>query len=103
MEHMIQFGITIDDKKIKDNLEQSALKQLCAELNKDVKSVIFETNYYSGRITDLVTDWTKARFYEFLTEHKDEIINEAAKVLAEKLARSKAAKTMLEDVINGDS
>ena len=103
MEHIIQFGITIDDVAIKKKLEESALKQLSKDLTDDVKKIIFETNRYSGKITDEVTEWTELRFNEFLAQHKDEIVNRAAALLADKLSRTKAAKAALEGVLNANS
>lgn len=96
MEHILQFGISIDDEKIKDSIERTALKQLSDKLVEDVSKVIFEWDSWGRKPTTRTTDWTKKRFNEFLEAHKDEILKDAARMLADKLARTKAAKALLE-------
>ena len=96
MEHILQFGISIDDERIKNSIEQAALKQLTDKLVEDVSKVVFEWDAWGRKPTNRATDWTKRRFDEFLEAHKDEILKEASRMLADKLARTKAAKALLE-------
>ena len=57
--------------------------------------LMFEYNQWSGRKLEYPTEWTKRQIESFLIGHKDEIIQCAGELLAEKLARTKAAKEML--------
>ena len=42
MEHIIQFGIGIDDERIKNSIEEAAVK----EVAKDLKNAILLPGYY---------------------------------------------------------
>lgn len=99
MEHILQFGISIDDEMIKKRVEATALNQLTDEITKDIKDIIFEKNRYSNRHTTELTGWVEDRFFEFLAQHKSEIIDTAAEKLADKLSRTKAAKELIEKVV----
>ena len=77
MEHIIQFGVTIDDEKIEKRIVENAEKTITADIKKKVEKNIFETDYYgepTGKLTckvqDLVRDW--------LNDHSDKIIELAA-------------------------
>ena len=91
MEHIIQFGVTIDDEKIEKRIVENAEKTITADIKKKVEKSIFETDYYrepTGNLTrkgqELVREW--------LNDHSDKIIEFAAKLVADKVYRSKAWK-----------
>lgn len=100
MEHIVQFAIGIDDNAIVKRIEENAEKTITDELKKSVMSIIFETNRYTGKLSNMASDWTERRVENFLEDHKAEIIECAGKYLAEKLARTKAAKEIVEDMKN---
>ena len=63
-----------------------------------MRNKLFDASYY-GRNADeksTLSDYSKRLIETFLEKHKDEIIEKAAVHLAEKLARSKAGKALLE-------
>lgn len=95
MEHILQFGISIDDEMIKKRVEKAALEQLTSEFTSEIKDIIFEKNHYSNRHTSELTGWVEDRFFEFFEQHKSEIIDTAAEKLADKLSRTKAAKELI--------
>lgn len=101
MEHIVQFGIGIDDdaivKKVSENAEQQIINALQLKVE---KSIFTYGEYYCDRdkITG-VQPWAQAQFEAFLDEHKDEIIEMAAKQLADKLSRSKAVKEAVAESI----
>ena len=43
MEHIVQFGVTIDDEAIKKRIEESAKKQITDDISKDVKKTIINS------------------------------------------------------------
>ena len=49
MEHIVQFGIGIDDESIRKRIEETAEKQIIETLTKDVKSTIFEKDSWSKK------------------------------------------------------
>lgn len=89
MEHIIQFGITIDDERIKNAVEESAVK----EVAKDLKNAILTPGYY-GRSDDL-GEKTKEIVKEVVEGHKDEIVECAAQIVAESIKRSKKYKEVV--------
>ena len=100
MEHIVQFGISIDDDQIKKTIENNVRSQVLAEIKKDcMKQLIGNDNasayQYSQKIKDMVNDNIKS----FLEENKETIIKEAVNQLAEKLSRTKAAKEALSKTI----
>ena len=61
MEHIVQFGISIDDDQIKKTIENNVRSQVVAEIKKDcMKQLIGNDNVsayqYSQKIKDMVND-----------------------------------------------
>lgn len=105
MEHIFQVAISMDDDRIKESVANKAEKEIMANLTKEVGQIIFEkTSYYEygrnnkGYNPNCLSNWAKMQFEQFLTDHKDAIIAGAAKELADRLARTKAAKAILENL-----
>lgn len=95
MEHILQFGISIDDERIKSSVEDAAVKQLA----QDLKEQIFVTNRWNGNIDGLNT-LTEDIVKDVFAEHKDEIIRMAAELVAESMKRSKIYKEKLREITN---
>lgn len=93
-EHIVQLAISIDDGKIIAGVEEAARKQILSDLSAALQKAIF-IERWSG-VSQEPREWCQFKFQDFLEEHKAEIIGEAAKFLADKLARSKAGKALLE-------
>jgi len=93
MEHILQFGISIDDEGIKSSVEDAAVKQLA----QDLREQIFVTNRWNGNINGLNT-LTKDIVKDVFAEHKDEIIRMAAELVAESMKHSKAYKEKLKEI-----
>lgn len=107
MEHIFNIAINMDDDKIKEAVANKAEKEIMANLTREVGQVIFERTSYSyygnnsknkGYDEHHLSSWSKMQFENFLKEHKDEIIAGAAKELADRLARTKAGKAILENL-----
>ena len=95
MEHILQFGISIDDESIKRNVEDAAVKQLA----QDLREQIFITNRWNGNINGLNT-LTEDIVKDVFAEHKDKIIRLAAEMVADSMKRSKAYKEKLKEITN---
>ena len=83
MEHIVQFGISIDDNKIKKTIEDNVMKQVAGAIKNDCMKALVgrkdASNYdYTHKIREMV--------------NKDKIIEIASDKLAEKLAKTKAVK-----------
>lgn len=100
MEHILQFGINIDDEKIKSTVMAKVDKVVHEIVKEDVIEAITGNRHngdytYSQSLRELVNN-TMERFYE---DNKQAIIDLAADRLTEKMARTKAAKEAVERVL----
>lgn len=98
MEHIVQFGITIDDDVITKQIHKNAEKTITENIQKNVERCIFSTNYY-GETKIKLNYVAEQLIMDWLNSHKDEIIQTASKVLAEKMIKTKAVKTAIEGVL----
>jgi trehalose-6-phosphate synthase len=99
MEHIVQFGISIDDERIKKTVEEKAVSQICNSFRDDAIKVLVgsKDRYdYNCKVKEFVTAATA----EFLEKYKDEIIEDTSKKLAERLSKTKAVKNMVESTLN---
>nr|DAL86999.1 MAG TPA: Divergent CCT motif [Caudoviricetes sp.] len=88
MEHIVQFAIGIDDKAIKERIEEYAYRDVLDKLTKEATDTVFaHTSAYSRDIMwkNLMED----ALQRFLEERKDEIIDKAAHILADRFQRTK--------------
>lgn len=101
MEHIVQFGISIDDDAIKKSIEKNVMNQVASVIKQDVmKSIVGKkecSNYeYTTKLREIITVTTE----EFLENNREDIIEETAKKLVERLAKTKAVKYMVNSTIN---
>jgi len=96
MEHIIQFGITIDDDAIKKHIEEKATKQVVDSISQSTKDRLFRYNGFSYDAQEM--------FGELLEKYKDEIIEKATAQVVDSIKRSKKYKEALakvaEEMIN---
>lgn len=101
MEHIVQFAINIDDNTIIEYVNKNAEIEIIRDLKQQVANRIFRKPYYNDDAAptrDPLSDWAKSKIIDaFINENKDRIIAEAAKELAMRLSRTKAAKEILEE------
>ena len=100
MQHIFNIAIDIEDERIKQMIEEQAKSEVIKMICSKVESVIYGRNYYGTQVNknDLspVRDMVSKKVDEVIKENKDFILNEAAKILADRLSRTKAAKALLE-------
>lgn len=101
MEHIVQFAIGIDDKAIQERIEEYAYSDVLAKLAKNAEDSVFaHTSAYSRDIMwrSLMEDALQS----FLEERKDEIIDKAAHMLADRFQRTKKYREAMGAVIEKD-
>lgn len=98
MEHIVQFGINIDDEAIKKVLIKNAEEALIHEIKNDVKKAVFHHNYY-GQDTGELSRYVQVKINELIESHKDEIIERAATKLAERLSKTKKCREAVDKVL----
>ena len=95
MEHIVQFGITIDDDVIKKNIEKNAVDKLVTDIKKEVRDEIFVGSGWNRGLSYKVQEIIK----EAMAEYKDEIIKEATAEIVETMKRSKKYKEALAKIV----
>ena len=98
MDHILQFAVSIDDEAIQNNIMKNAEEKITKQLEIDIRNRIFEKGYYrpyADSNRDPLSEWTKDRVKEFFENHKNEIIEKAAILLANNLVKTKAAKEVV--------
>ena len=94
-EHVVQVGFLFDEDKIIDSMTKSLEKKLADEIEDGVRKNFFrKAVYYDSGIPDMASGVMMA----WLCDHKDEVIQETASMLVEKLWRTKAVKDMVKAV-----
>lgn len=97
MEHIIQFGVTIDDNAIKKRIEESAKKQITEDISKDIKKTIINSYGWSS---DGLTEYGEKLVKSVMEQYKDEIIAGAVQSVADSIKRSKKYKEVLAQIAN---
>lgn len=90
MEHVVQFGINIDDDVISQAVVNEATKQIVAEL----KEQMFKRSYYDNKYHDL-SEAACNTIQDWLEDHKDEIIDKTVEELVDILKNRKTFKDKL--------
>lgn len=91
MEHIIQFGVTIDDDAIKKNIEEKATNKIVGAVTQSLKDKLFSR--YGGFTYD-----SQEMIGKFLDKYKDEIIANATAQVVDSIKRSKKYKEALAKV-----
>ncbi len=94
-EHVVQVGFSFDEDKIIDSMCKSLEKKLSNEIEDSVRKKFFRGNDCWGND---IPSQASAVMKVWLNDHKDEVIQETASMLVEKLWRTKAVKDMVKAV-----
>ncbi len=86
---IINIPLHIDDELMEEKLANEARIQVVKDLTNRVDDILTQTNYYAK---DGLTAMIYKVIDKCIAENKDQIIELAAEKLAERLARTKAAK-----------
>lgn len=98
MEHIIQMAISVEDERIVKKVEETAENQIIQTLTDRVEDVISEKRgwYRDDRDYTPLKNMVSEQIKRILEENKEFVLLEASKILADKLARSKAGKEILQ-------
>ena len=101
MEHIVQFAIGIDDKTIQNRIEEHAYTDVLDKLAKEAMDTVFaHTNAYSRE--NMWKTMMGNALQSFLEERKDEIIDKAANLLADRFQLTKKYREAMGDAIAKD-
>jgi 3-methyladenine DNA glycosylase/8-oxoguanine DNA glycosylase len=101
MEHIVQFGINIDDTSIRKAIENNVMNQVANQIRQDViKNLTGKKDYTNYEYNEKMKQLIAATTENFLQANREDIIEETAKKLAEKLSKTKAVKEMINNTLN---
>lgn len=102
MEHVIQFAVGIDDDRIVNLVEANASKQIIGDLKQQVANRIFSANYYDKNADpsrDQLSEASVKIVSDFLKDNKDNIVERASEILADKMFKSKTIREKIKDSV----
>ena len=98
---IINIPLTIDDELWTSALARDYESKITEKLTDEVRKVIkdHDSRYYMSEksFTEGLNEWVSYKIDDILKEYKDEIIDSAAEKLAERLARTKRGKEILNE------
>lgn len=101
MEHIVQFAIDIDDETIRNRIEEHAYSDVLNKLTKNAVDSVF--SHSSAYTRDIMWEGLMGEALQsFLEERKDEIIDKAANMLADRFQRTKKYREAMGAVIAKD-
>lgn len=103
MEHIVQFAVRIDDEAIEKRIIENAERNITNDIKQNIYNKIFEANIFNysknaNPKIDPLSRFSMNILDDFISENKEAIIDCAGKYLAEKLARTKAGKELIEKI-----
>lgn len=98
MEHVVQFGVSIDDEMIQRQILNSAEKSIVGDLKREIGKHILQKRFSYREDLEL-TSFGEKLVGEWLDEHKDEIIEVAANKITEKVSRTKKFKEAVDGIV----
>lgn len=102
MEHIVQFGIGIDDDRIVKLVEENASTQIIGELKQQVANRIFSAPYYGKNANpsrDRLSDTSEKIVADFLRENTSAIVERASEILADRMLKSKTVRDKLKESV----
>lgn len=92
MEHILQFGVNIDDDAIRKTVEAKVTTEIKSEIKRSVRNKLINTwGDFTPNMRDIIR--------EVVEEYKDEIISRASEDVANSMKRSKKYKEALASIV----
>lgn len=95
---IINIPLTIDDELWASALARDYESKVTERLTAEVRKAICDHDAYKDQRRGMQT-WVGDKLDDILKEYKDDIIEAAAEKLAERLARTKRAKEVLDELL----
>lgn len=96
MEHILQFGVTIDEQAIVDHVKERASREIIKKVEKEIDK--YTHGWQDTKLDNLFREEIK----KVLNANKDEIIDKSVTRLASNMAKTKAVKDMIKKMEEGD-
>lgn len=97
---IINIPLQIDEEKMEEVVKKDYESKVMGEIVKYIRKALVResTSIYGNKEADGMTELIKGRIDIYLEKHNDEVIKAAGNALAEKLARSKRGKAILDGI-----
>lgn len=94
--------IGIDEEKIAKEISNDVKSQVINKIVEEVKNAMYSTSYptYRSDYNEPLRRMIESNIVELLKENEATIIKEAAKLLAERMARTKIVKEAIKEVVD---
>lgn len=103
MEHILNIAFDFYDNRVRNVIEKQACEQVINKLSNDIENALAAeaSGYYYNRskVGDGIAAIAKSRVDRIIDDNKDIIIQEAAKQIAGRLMRTKAAKNAVDAAV----
>lgn len=96
MQHIFNIAIEVEDERIIQSVEKNVEEKIVKTLTDKIENRICARSYYGRVDYKPLEAMIAARIDVILADKKDFILEKAAEKLAEKLARSKDGKAILD-------
>lgn len=93
MEHIIQFGVTIDESEIIKRVKEIAAQKVLEKVQKEIDS-------YTRGWSSLLDEMFEKEVKRTIDENKDEIIKRSVDNLTKNMTRTKMVKEKMEKLLN---
>lgn len=96
MQHIIQFAFDFEDDKIRRSIEENIESQVLSNIQKQIEKEYFTKRWGEDPLGDMVSGTVS----KVITEHKEEIVDMAAKLLCERLLKRKGVKEQILGIVD---
>ena len=96
---IINIPLQIDEQKMEEVIQRDYEGKIFDEIMKQIRTTLAEKSdsCYGDKVKNGLMGVVKAQVDKFLNDHADDVIERASSLMAEKLARSKRGKEILEN------
>ena len=96
--YSVPVTIGVDEKRIAEEIQNDVEHQVVKTITKEVKNKMFSKNNYYQE--DPINTMIKNEVKRIVEDNKDYIVENASKLLCEKLSRTKTVREAVQDVID---
>ena len=96
--YSVPVTIGVDEKRIAEEIQNDVERQVVKVITKEVKNKMFSKNKYYQE--DPIDTMIKNEIKRIVEDNKDYIVENASKLLCEKLSRTKAVREAVQNVID---
>ena len=102
MQHVITVAFDFDDKTVEKIVESGAEKKIVEEIKDMLLQKIYRSRHWGNKNIepdyDPFSEWTESIIRDLFNENREEIMNQAAKLVADSVKKSKYYKEGIADI-----